>query len=605
MTLFLVTEMRPNGKHHAVAVYAKQVVQGRLRKLCCPAEILACERHLRDLKRQGTKDFPYVFDETRANRIYEAFSRMVHIRGVDQGKPIVLEPWQQFDLGCLYGWVHKDTGLRRFKRSLNKRSRGTGKSTENSGKGLYHMTADCYYPPYQPELAVFELSPEVECVAVDKDQAKRVMGDAKTIATASPDYSRRLIIPKSNPMVNRKRGGHMRALSADTKNKEGLAPSYYCVDEYESHPTSALYDAGWDAFGKRAQALLDCIMTAGDDAENRPAKKEEDYARSILTGTVVDESYFVMIREVPLGEDPHDKSKWCWANPMLRFDSHYAKILLHQIEAEYTAAFNTGDATKMRRFLSRRLCQWQSAAENSYLTEQQLLQAKALQVSPAEFASLVEGLPSWSGFDLGKRVDLSGTGLAIPLPDGRIACTVHGFMPEDGVTKHEHSDRVPYREWARNGYVTVTPGAVTDNSWCYDWICERERRHKLSLQEVDYDGHNATDLAIAINAHRGNEDFCVEIRQTCAGQTLAVKTFREMLLQGKLIFEESPLFLWCLGNAREFQNKYEDSKLAKSGKDDSRRIDPLAALMNAFGRALLREEKPNLANAAASADYEM
>ena len=595
----------PNGKHHAVAVYAKQVVFGRLRDKCCPAEILACERHLRDLERQGTEDFPYVFDTTRADRVYEAFSRMVHVRGVEQGRPIELEPWQQFDIGSLYGWVHKDTGYRRFKRSLNKRSRGTGKSTENAGKGLYHMSADCYYPPYHPEQAVFELKPEVECVAVDKDQAKRVVGDAKTIAMASPAYARRLLIPKANPMTHRKRGGHLRALSSDTKNKEGLAPSYYCVDEYESHVTSELYDAGWDAFGKRPQALLDCIMTAGDDAENRPAKKEEDYARSILTGAVVDETYFVMIRELPLGEDPHDKSKWCWANPMLRYDSDYVKILRNQIEAEYTAAFGSGDAAKIRRFLSRRLCQWQAAAENSYLTEQQLLQAKASQVSREEFAALVEGLPSWSGFDLGKRIDLTGAGLVVPLPDGRIGIAAHGFMPEDGVSRHEHTDRVPYREWARDGYVTVTPGAVTDNSYCYDWICKREAAHELELREVDYDGHNATDLAIAICAHRKNEDFCVEIRQTCAGQTLAVKTFREMLISGKLVFEENPMLMWCLGNAREFQNKYEDSKIAKSGKDDSRRIDPLAAVMNAFGRALLREEKSSLETAAAAEDYSM
>lgn len=595
----------PNGKHHPAAVYAKQVVYGRLHDMCCPGEILACKRHLDDLERQGTEDFPYVFDCTRADRIYDAFRKMRHCRGVFQGQPIELQPWQQFDLGVLYGWVHKDTGYRRFNQSLNKRARGTAKSTENAGKGLYHMTADCYYPPYHPELAVFEQEPEVECVAADKDQAKRVMKDARSIATASPAYAKRLLIPKANPIVNRKRGGHMRALSADTKNKDGLAPSYYCVDEYEAHPTSTLHDLGFNAFGKRVQPLLDVIMTAGDDADNRPAKKEEDYGRQILRGEVRNDRYFVMIREVPDSENPHDKSKWCWANPMLRYPDEYSRVLLDQIESEYVTAYGSGDAEKIRKFLSRRLCQWQTASVNSYLSEAQRQLAEELQIPHRQFVELVGGKEAWPGFDLAKRTDLTGTGMVIPLPDGRYAISAHGFMPEEGATRHEHTDKVPYKDWAKSGYVTMTPGAVTDNSYAYAWICKTEREENLKLVNLGYDGHNAVDLAIAINEDRRNEDFCVEVRQTCAGQTLAVKRFRELLMQGKLVFDESPLLMWCLRNAVVHENYYGDLKLSKKHKDDSERIDPLAAVMNALSLALLREDKPDIGRAAASADYEM
>ena len=47
-----------SGLHHPVSVYAKQVTAGKLREMCCPYEIMACQRHLDDLKRQGTDDFP-------------------------------------------------------------------------------------------------------------------------------------------------------------------------------------------------------------------------------------------------------------------------------------------------------------------------------------------------------------------------------------------------------------------------------------------------------------------------------------------------------------------------------------------------------------------
>ena len=140
----------------------------------------------------------------------------------------------------------------------------------------------------------------------------------------------------------------------------------------------------------------------------------------------------------------------------------------------------------------------------------------------------------------------------------------------------------------------------------YNWICAGEREHGWKVDEVDYDGHNATDLAIRMNEDRNREDWCVEVAQTCAGQNLAVKTFRELLLQGKVVIEENPLALWCLGNAVEIQNNYGDIKLSKRHKDDTERIDPVAAAMNALARVLVRlNGKPDLAEALSRPGYSL
>ena len=81
------------------------------------------------------------------------------------------------------------------------------------------------------------------------------------------------------------------------------------------------------------------------------------------------------------------------------------------------------------------------------------------------------------------------------------------------------------------------------------------------------------------------------------------KTFRELLLQGKVIIEESPLLMWCLANAIEIQNNYGDIKLSKKHKDDTERIDPLAAVMNALARALVRRQSNTLADALGSGEF--
>ena len=219
-------------------------------------------------------------------------------------------------------------------------------------------------------------------------------------------------------------------------------------------------------------------------------------------------------------------------------------------------------------------------------------------VPPEAFAALTDGLHCHCGFDLGKRIDLSGTAAVFGLEDGRIAIKMHGFMPEEGADRHEKTDRVPYKAWAADGYCTLTPGAVTDNSYVYNWICAGEREHSWAVDEVDYDGHNATDLAIRMNEDRNRDDWCVEVSQTCAGQNLAVKTFRELLLRGQVVLEYNPMVLWCLGNAVEVQNNYGDIKLSKRHKDDTERIDPVAAAMNALARLLVKKnDAPDLAQA--------
>lgn len=596
----------PNGQHHCTAVYARQVTQGRLHDQCCPYEIKACQRHLDDLKRQGTEDFPYVFDETRAERIYRWFSICIQVRGVGAGKPFVLEDWQKFDLGVTYGWVHKDTGARRFTRTYNKRARGNYKTAEKACQCLYHMNGDVCYPPYEPEKAVFELEPEVSVAAVNGKQADKAYSAAVKIAKRSPKIARRMRLPKSNPCSSLRYGGEMGKITKDNDALDGGAPNYYLVDEYHAHRKSDVYEIGLNSFGKRRQPLLDVITTAGDGAESKPCYKEERYCKMILDGDVRDDTYFVMIRELPEGEDPHDRSRWLWANPVLRGETEYAYYLRREIEAEYPAAFFSGEPEKLLKFLTRRLCRWQASSANSYLTAEQLDLARKAQVKPEEFRALTDGRSCYCGFDLGKRLDLSGVGAVFLLPDGRVAIRAHGFLPEDAAQRHEHTDRMPYITWAKGGYCTLTPGAVTDNSYVYNWILQGERDRGWKVTEVDYDGHNATDLAIRMCEDRNNEDFVVEIPQTCAGQNMAVKGFRELLLTGKLVIEENPLFIRCLANAVEIPNNFGDVKLSKKHKDDSQRIDPVAAVMNALARALVeREAPPSLSDRLASGSWTM
>lgn len=568
---------------HPTTRYAVEVVSGL--RPACKREWQACERHLRDLQRQGTEDFPYVFDESRANRIFDWFERCCrHVRGPFSGELIRLQPFQKFDLGCLFGWVHKDTGRRRFRKSFNMRARGNVKSTEMSGIALYGMCSDCVYPPGRPELKQYEDSPEVECAAVDKDQAKRVWLDAKKMGEASPDILKRLRIRRTY-IEHQSRGGWLRPLSKDTKNKDSGAPCVVIIDEYHAHPTSEIHDTLYSGFGKRQQSLMGIITTAGKDAENSPAKKEYNICCKILDGDLMDEAYFVIIRELDAGDDPHDEAVWIKANPILQEDNEYSRILLDQIRAEHNLAYASGDPDKIRVFLIKRCNLWQADSEDKYMSGC-MDRWKALAIPRQEFLALVRGRECWVGVDLSKRVDLTAAGFVFPLEDGRYAVCAHGFMPENTASKHEHGDRVPYKAWAAQGWCSLTEGDVTDDRFIRNYIHDMEFDEEWKVREVCIDPWGARQFGNDMTAAGYT---CVEIPQRFNPLSEPTKRLRELTLQGKLVHDGSPLLTWCLSNAVEIRDGNGNIRLSKKHKDDSQRIDLVCAVLNALTRAMVHE----------------
>lgn len=84
----------------------------------------AITRHQKDLEKQGTEDFPYVYKPEVAELPIEFISNLPDPK---TRKPNQLALFQLFILGLLFGWVHKDTGKRRFRKAYISVSRKNGK----------------------------------------------------------------------------------------------------------------------------------------------------------------------------------------------------------------------------------------------------------------------------------------------------------------------------------------------------------------------------------------------------------------------------------------------------------------------------------------------
>lgn len=117
-----------------VTEYARRVVAGEV--IAGKLHILACQRHLNDLEKQNTKEFPYYWDVEKANRIINYAETLTIAEGTEP-KPVKLIDCQAFDMGCTFGWIRCDNNKRRFRRRYKSVARQQGKSFENGIMGTY------------------------------------------------------------------------------------------------------------------------------------------------------------------------------------------------------------------------------------------------------------------------------------------------------------------------------------------------------------------------------------------------------------------------------------------------------------------------------------
>lgn len=580
-------------EEHPVTMYARRVISGELDGLVGKYEILSCKRHLDDLEKAGTEDFPYVFDPTRADRIYRHFAMIPRLDV--PGKRLELEDWQQFDFGNVMGWVHMESGKRRYKKAYIRNPRGHAKTTCAAGLGNYVMLGDAIYPPGHPEDAEYEMQPTINIVAVDRNQGRIAREDIASMARAVPAFAKRLDV-KNTYIRHKTRGGSVDVFSKDVNNKDGGRPSLIITEEWHAHKTSDVHDIAVSGMGKKRQCLEFIITTAGKDAETKPCYRDDLQYKQVLEGNLRQDDVFVMIREIDDDDDPHDKSCWAKANAFFRNDSDYARTLREEVESQYADAFGMNNEDKIREFMIKRMDRWQADGEERYMSQQMMEKWRALAVGDEEYFAATSGLERYIGADLSKKIDLTATGEVTPLPDGRYAVDAHGYMPEDGVTAHEKSDRVPYKAWSLAGWITETPGNVTDYHAILEDIKEMDMGGR-PVKEFCFDPYQATHLSQDLAAYWEDElgedaaaEKVIEIRQGAATLSEPTKLFRELVMQGKIIHRGNPLLTWCLANAVEVSDTNENIKLSKKNMNDSRRIDAIAAVINAFVRASQRQE---------------
>lgn len=521
----------------------------------------AVRRHKRDLKRIKSDDsFDYVFDESIVERIFKFASLMKHWQGPCAGEEFKPEPWQMFIFGSVFGWVHKDTGYRRFSTAYVEVPRKNGKTFMSATIAAYGMIGDS------------EQGAEVYSVANKREQAARVWNDVEKCVKHSDmlrKYIRTRWIGSVKTLVCDKFDSFFKPLASDYSKNDSLNPHIVIFDELHELKDRRLFDVIVEAFGARTQALLFIITTSGFNVDGVCYEQNRKVASILGNDDYKDDTFFGFISTVDDPEKWEDEEEWKKANPNLGVSKPIEKI-----RQRYNSAMNT--ISEKNAFMNKQLNIWTRAKEAWVKMEEYDKCPDKIDIKK------LKRQRCFLGIDLSSNTDLTALVLVFPKeePYDEITVLPFFFMPSSNVMERQAQDAVAYQAWIEQGYIIATEGNIVDLEFIYSFILEL--KDTFNIIEAGFDPWKAIELATKLDSE-GLE--VVQMRQ--GHSTLGAPTHRlESLIMSHMIRHGgNPVLRWMMSNTTVIRDSNDNVRPDKSAT--TARIDGVVALVMALGRMMV------------------
>ena len=490
--------------------------------------------------------------------IRDFIALLKHSRGDFAGKPFTLEAWQNEYLDRLLNTRRSD-GLRQYRTSLLALPRKNGKTQMAAALGLYMTFCD-------------DEGAEVIVAAGDRSQASLLHTAAKQLLESCPSLARRAKVYR-NSIVVPERNASMFCISSEAGTKHGYNPSCVLVDEYHVFPDRELVDVLETGMGARSQPLTIYITTAGTDKMG-PCYKDWQRAEKIRDGVLQDETFLPCIFAADESADPFVEKTWKAANPnygvTLKPDYFHQMALRAKQSPSEEVVFRT-----------LHLNQWVNS-------ESKWIRHGAWEANGDPLRS-TEGRVAYCGLDLASTTDTTAFVAVWPDDDGTYDIHAHVFIPEETADKASKADRVPYRQWAKDGFVTLTEGDICDYDAVRNYVlsfCEKNR-----VRAVAIDRWNATHLTTQLVA----EGIDVKpFGQGYASMSAPTKLLESLILAKKLRHAGNPVLAWQMSNVTVRVDDAGNMKPSKANASSTSRIDSAVALVMSIGLASAESRGPEI-----------
>ncbi|GBU21066.1 hypothetical protein R80B4_00955 [Fibrobacteres bacterium R8-0-B4] len=577
--------------------YSQAIIDGRI--VACRKHRWACLRFLNDLAARGRDGWPWEFDEERAERFFRWMRLFKHTAGELAGKTKEPTLYELFVYGNIYGWIDGKTESRRFRRMYEQLARKQAKSQDKAIQALYEISA------------FGEPRAEAYIAATKREQTRYVWSEAEKLYKNSIfkdsfeckfDYAIQQKVIK-----HLKSGSFFARLSKDDGKKGyGSNPHFAVLDEYHLHETADYYDMLTSGMKTRTNPLIAIITTAGCDLSYPCYRVEYDYVSKILNPDIpiTDDRYFAMVCELDrndsdemittddgrqiapggiideLGSDAAIQK----SNPVTGCSKYVREsILLETKEAQQKPEM-------MRATLTQTYNVWVQNRPTGYMDMTRW--AACARPKDEVIAAITEkaGGRCYIGVDMSATIDLTSVGFVFPWTEGddrHYAVLSHSFMPEETFLQKIDTDKVPYDVWHRDGHITKTWGATVDYHAILQYMLQTCEEHGWVCVEYCLDMFGAMSLSTDL---QNEGKTVVNIRQGPLTLSDPTRAFRDAVYSHRLIHDANPVLTWAIYNAVTRLDRNANILLDKGRA--RQRIDPIAAAINAFTRAMIIPPKP-------------
>lgn len=559
--------------------YALDILDGKIP--ACEWVKLACQRHLTNLEDSGKSFFPYRFDVKRAAYPIQVIETFPHMKGqwAARGETLALEPWQLFITASIFGWIHEETELRRFRKVFILVPRKNAKSTWAAAVGNYMLACDD------------EHGAEVYAGATSEKQAMEVFKPALSMVRRTNAFRERFgILPNvSNISIP---GNDSKFEPIIGKPGDGASPSCSIHDEFHEHDTNDQYDTMDTGMGARLQPLQVVTSTAGKNLAGPCYKLQKDMER-VLQGSVKNERAFAIVYTIDKGDrwDTMESAKK--ANP-----NFGVSVMEEYLEAQLNDAIQI--PRKQNTYKTKHLDIW-CASMSAYFDVPKWQNCGVPGLTLDEF----EGQPCILGLDLASRVDIAALEITFKLSEcdcmraeelrrmgRRFARFGIYWLPEKTIELPENEH---YRDWLKEGWIRQTDGAMID----FDEIEEEilgildkdgnlkknesgeiikkglvDRFHVLNIA---YDPYQATMLMTRIDKHGAP---IVEVRPSVLTYSEPMKDMEGLIRDEAYAHDGDPVMEWSIANVVAKEDR--KGNVYPNKETDELKIDPAVAHISAM-----------------------
>ena len=495
------------------------------------------------------------YDKTRADRAVLFIQSLKHTKGVWDGKPFDLLPWQEQIIRDLFG-VIKENGYRQFNTAYIELGKKNGKSELAAAVALYMLCADN------------EKGAEIYGCANDRAQAGIVFDVAKDMVLHSDLLKQRInIVESQKRLVYLPNRSIYQALSSEVASKYGYNIHACIFDELLGQPNRKLFDVMTKGSGAaRKQPLYFIITTAGNDRTSI-CYEQHAKAEDILAGRKHDSTFYPVLYSAPDDADWTDPEVWAMANPSI---GHTVEVEYYQQSCE-SAKENPAEEIQFRQF---HLCQWTNTAVR-------WMPMHKWDACRDDYTmDDLEGRPCYGGLDLSSTSDLTALVLVFPPTEQDAYYRTLSFfwLPEDTIPLRVRRDHVPYDVWQRQGAILTTEGDVVHYGFIEQFIVDLG--HRFNIREIAVDRWNASMMVQALQ----DDGFTiVSFGQGFRDMSNPTKDLMRLVLEQSLRHDGHPILRWCMDNVYVRTDPAGNIKPDK--EKSTEKIDGVVALVMALDRA--------------------